>query len=201
MMKQKVLFFLTITGCGLLTACQSEMNHTSISIMLLVSTCITYLMYKTNKIRAKKQDTIIHHITFFEETPSILLGKEQEIDKLREERVSLQNELFEKTGLGKRIRLAGKELSKEDTSSKPFTTKEFLILIEAVDNIYKGFSTQLKESYPSLNESELKICYLLKAGAKTKNIAAIIPMTPNAVTKKKQKIKEKMNSTSKSGCF
>lgn len=39
---------------------------------------------------------------------------------------------------------------------------------------------------------DVEICCLVKAKAKTGNIAVIIAMTPNAVTKKKRQILEKM---------
>jgi tetratricopeptide (TPR) repeat protein len=121
-----------------------------------------------------------------------LLHAENELITLRREEREFRNKLFEQTGLNEKIRIAGLDFRKKDTFNKPFTVRNFPELTQTLDEIYNNFVQRLQERYPQLKERDLQICCLLKAGAKTGNIADIVAMTPNAVTKKKRQILDKM---------
>lgn len=122
----------------------------------------------------------------------LLIEKEEELIILKKREVELQNSLFDKTGLGERIKAAGVDPLKLEVEIKPFTSKELSVLITTLNEVYSDFIARLKEDYPNLSDTEIAICALLKAGARTKNIAFIIPMTPNAVSKKKNQIMKKI---------
>lgn len=121
-----------------------------------------------------------------------LLSAENELIALRREEHEFRDKLFDQTGLAKRIHLAGMDLRKRDTNLKPFTLKNFHELTIALNEIYDEFEARLRNKYPQLKERDIQICTLIKAKAKTGNIAEIIAMTPNAVTKKKRLILDKM---------
>ncbi len=121
-----------------------------------------------------------------------LLKAENDLITLRREEHSFRNKLFDQTGLGERIRLAGIDSRKVDSVFKPFTLRAIPELIRSLNEVYNNFAKRLHQAYPQLKERDLEICYLLKGGAKTGNIAEIIAMTPNAVTKKKRQILDKM---------
>lgn len=121
-----------------------------------------------------------------------LLKAENELISLRRAELEFRDKLFAQTELYEQIRCAGVDLRKKDVQSQPFHPKDFPSLISKLDELYDGFTERLKSTYPKLKERDIEICCLVKAGAKTGNIAFIISMTPNAVTKKKRQILEKM---------
>ncbi len=123
---------------------------------------------------------------------TLLLKAENDLISLRREENAFKNTLFEQTGMSERIRIAGTDSRKIDSTCKPFTSRNFPELIRTLNEIYNGFANRLQQRYPQLKQRDLEICYLLKGGAKTGNIAEIIAMTPNAVTKKKRQILDKM---------
>lgn len=125
-------------------------------------------------------------------TRDCLVEKESELIALKKKETALQNCLFEKTGFTERIKAAGVDVSKREIEAKPFVLKDMPLLIETLNEVYSDFIIRLKEDYPNLNDTEVAICSLLKAGAKTKNIAWIISMTPNAVSRKKNQIMKKI---------
>lgn len=125
-------------------------------------------------------------------TRDCLVEKESELIALKKKETALQNCLFEKTGFTERIKAAGVDVSKREIEVKPFVLKDMPLLIETLNEVYSDFIMRLKEDYPNLNDTEVAICSLLKAGAKTKNIAWIISMTPNAVSRKKNQIMKKI---------
>lgn len=125
-------------------------------------------------------------------TRDCLVEKESELIALKKKETELQNCLFEKTGFTERIKAAGVDAAKREIEVKPFGSKDMPLLIETLNEVYSAFIIRLKEDYPNLNDTEIAICSLLKAGARTKNIAAIISMTPNAVSRKKNQIMKKI---------
>lgn len=121
-----------------------------------------------------------------------LLKAENEVISLKREEINFRNKLFFQTGFPDRIKSAGIDTHKKDITSVPFNMKDYIILVEKLNELYNDFTIRLQTKYPLLKERDIIICCLLKAGAKTGNIASIIAMTPNAVTKKKKQILERM---------
>lgn len=121
-----------------------------------------------------------------------LLKAENEVIALKREERDFRDKLFSQTGFPQRIKSAGVDTHKKDISVSPFSMKEYPLLMQKINELYNEFTIRLQKAYPLLKERDIAICCLLKAGAKTGNIAAIIAMTPNAVTKKKKQILEKM---------
>lgn len=121
-----------------------------------------------------------------------LLKAENELITLKREEVAFRNKLFSQTELYGKIRAAGVDIRKKDVAYTPFNQKDFPALIVELNNLYDDFTLRLAKAYPKLKKRDIEICCLVKAGAKTGNIGNIIAMTPNAVTKKKRQILEKM---------
>lgn len=121
-----------------------------------------------------------------------LLKAENEVIVLRREELAFRDKLFSQTELSKKIKSAGVDTRKKDIECEPFHLKDFPVLISKLNELYHNFTLRLMKAYPKLKERDIEICCLVKAGAKTGNIASIIAMTPNAVTKKKRQILEKM---------
>lgn len=121
-----------------------------------------------------------------------LLKAENQVIVLRREELAFRDKLFSQTELYQKIKSSGIDIRKKDIESEPFHTKDFSDLIDKLNELYDNFTVRLSKNYPKLKKRDLEICCLVKAGAKTGNIASIIAMTPNAATKKKRQILEKM---------
>lgn len=127
-----------------------------------------------------------------------LLNMENELINLRREEQNFKNKLFLQTGLTERIKYAGVDSHKKDIPCIPFSMKDYPTLVKSLNEYYNDFTIRLVNSYPNLKEQDIRVCCLIKAGAKTGNISSIISMTPNAVTKKKAQILKKMEIIDKS---
>lgn len=121
-----------------------------------------------------------------------LLKAENEVITLRREELIFRNRLFSQSELYQKIKSSGVDIRKKDIHCEPFHSKDFPELINKLNELYDNFVVRLSKTFPKLKERDIGICCLVKAGAKTGNIASIIAMTPNAVTKKKRQILQKM---------
>lgn len=121
-----------------------------------------------------------------------LLKAENDLITLKNQEKALRDKLFSQTKLTEQIRCVGTDTHKKDIDLQPFCMKKFPFLVEKLDEFYDDFYKRLKTKYPILKERDMEVCCLIKAGARTGNIASLIPMTPNAVTKKKKQILDKM---------
>lgn len=142
------------------------------------------LLDKELDLQTVQKDLIVYNTKLLKAENDLIVLKRQERD--------LRDRLFHQTRLSDRIKCAGVDVRKKDINLNPFSMKEYPFLVEKLDELYDDFSQRLKKRYPILKERDMEICCLIKAGARTGNIASLIPMTPNAVTKKKKQILDKM---------
>lgn len=70
---------------------------------------------------------------------------------------------------------------------------DWTLLYESMDILHNSFYSRLKKEFPSLNEMDLQVCCLIKIGLATSQIAEVICITGPSVTKKKYRIRERMN--------
>lgn len=143
------------------------------------------------KLKSKEDDLQTAHRELLVYNTKVL-NLENELIKLKREELKFKDKLFEQTGFADRIRAAGVDSHKKDINCIPFTMNDYPMLVKYLNEYYDGFTHRLCQMYPHLKEQDVKICCLVKAGAKTGNISAIISMTRNAVTKKKGQILKKM---------
>lgn len=66
-------------------------------------------------------------------------------------------------------------------------------IIHEVNQLYDNFTHRLHTDYPGLTEEDIRYCCLVKLHLTTSNIAILTAISPSSVTKRKQRIKEKMN--------
>lgn len=142
------------------------------------------LIDKDLDLQAAQKDLIIYN--------NKLLKAENDLISLKRQERELRDRLFHQTQFSDRIRCSGVDIRKKDIDLQPFSMKEYSRLVKKIDEFYDDFSKRLEIQYPKLKERDIEVCCLIKAGARTGNIAALIPMTPNAVTKKKKQILDKM---------
>lgn len=75
----------------------------------------------------------------------------------------------------------------------PCKFSNWTLLYENLDILYNSFYTRLKKECPSLSEVDLQVCCLIKIGLTTSQIANIICITGPSVSKRKFRIRERMN--------
>lgn len=102
---------------------------------------------------------------------------------LRDREKFLCDQLIKRTPLLKELRLSPKYIK---------TQGEWEGIIEAVDILYDNYTVRLREQFLSLTESDFQICCLIKLHLNNSTIATLTGISPASVTKRKQRMKERM---------
>jgi len=66
-------------------------------------------------------------------------------------------------------------------------------IIDAVNQLFEGYSYRLHSNFPTLTEEDIFYCCLFKLRLSTTIVGILMGISPSSVTKRKQRIKEKMN--------
>lgn len=66
-------------------------------------------------------------------------------------------------------------------------------IVNAANHLFDGFTYRLQTEFPVLTEEDVRYCCLLKLQLSTSVIATLMGISPSSVTKRKQRIKEKVN--------
>ena len=103
---------------------------------------------------------------------------------LRDREKLLCDQVIKQTTLLKELRLSPKYIK---------TQGEWESIIEAVDILYDNYTVRLREQFLSLTESDLQICCLIKLHLNNSTIATLTGISPASVTKRKQRMKERMD--------
>ena len=90
------------------------------------------------------------------------------------------------------IYLKLKEIS-SDEKGKMMTQEDWITLELELNTIYNNFAVRLKSCCEQISETELRVCYLLKAGFSVTSIAKIIGRTKSAVSMSRKRLLEKIN--------
>ncbi|NYI50025.1 helix-turn-helix transcriptional regulator [Macellibacteroides fermentans] len=108
--------------------------------------------------------------------------------------INLSNEedLREMNFIQTEIYLKLKEIS-SDEKGKMMTQEDWITLELELNNIYNNFAVRLKSCCEQISETELRVCYLLKAGFSVTSIAKIIGRTKSAVSMSRKRLLEKIN--------
>ena len=83
-------------------------------------------------------------------------------------------------------------LSSLKTRPKYLDANGLLVMQEAVNALYDNFTMRLSKQIPMLTESDLQICCLIKLHLSNPEIATLIGISPSSVSKRKQRIKERI---------
>ena len=86
------------------------------------------------------------------------------------------------------------ERMRRHEQEKPLTESEWNALFLLVNYQQDNFYTCLHQRYPELGEAEIELCCLLRMGfGKNEEIATFCNITPSAVTKRKQRLKQHLH--------
>lgn len=66
-----------------------------------------------------------------------------------------------------------------------------------MDQVFNSYVKRLRSSYPLLTEEDIQCCCLIKLQLSTSAIARLYSIAPSSVTKRKQRIKERINQARK----
>ena len=66
-------------------------------------------------------------------------------------------------------------------------------IIHAINQLFDGFSYRLHTDFPALSEEDIHYCCLIKLRLTTSVISTLTGISPSSVTKRKQRIKEKLS--------
>lgn len=186
---------------------------TNLILIVLLGGCFFGLLYLNHRrLLAAKQRSILV-------SEKIILEKELQNQKLREEALSQQVELNSKTLTINALNMiqkneilfqikekitAMKNSSPEDMQSA--LTKNLMQLVNFglnidkdwdnfkmhFEQVHNDFFDQLKTKYPHLNSSDLKLCALLKLKLDTKEIASIMNISPQSVKVARSRLRKKL---------
>jgi len=163
------VFMFLFSACSHEDITHKDLNQglTLVSTFLIVS--IVFISKELNHTRAKLKEK--------ENARVINLSKED----LREINF-IQTEIYLKL----------KEIS-SDEKGKMMTQEDWITLELELNTIYNNFAVRLKSCCEQISETELRICYLLKAGFSVTSIAKIIGRTKSAVSMSRKRLLEKIN--------
>lgn len=66
-------------------------------------------------------------------------------------------------------------------------------IYKLIDKIFNNYTRRLRASFPLLTEEDIQCCCLIKLQLSTSAIARLYSIAPSSVTKRKQRIKERIN--------
>ena len=78
---------------------------------------------------------------------------------------------------------------KANRQPEPLSDTEMSELVAAVNDCYNGFANALTAQYPSLTDSEIYLCCLIKIGLDNPGLCAILGISDNALRKRKYRLK------------
>lgn len=121
--------------------------------------------------------------------------------KENEQKIASYNKLTEQIGaLTQREKFLKEELEKNNEILKQLQFSNHAIkpelwpeIIAAVDKLNTNFTHRLKEQTPTLSKTDLQYCCLIRQKLQTSVIAKLTAVSPGSVTKRKQRIRNKIN--------
>jgi hypothetical protein len=160
-----------------------------IASFLLLLSCIAYfIVYSKRQKLIKKQEE------------QIRLSKkkiqEKEIENLQNEKQMAQQILKEtelRVAFYKRLNIISipdlHDLDNNGHQHIRLTDDDWTIIIENTDALFNNFTKRLKSSYPKINESDIRLCCLVKMQLKQVDIADIFNIEKDSVKKQKMRLR------------
>lgn len=167
-------------------------DHIGLEESVRVQSSEIEVLHHQNKVLLEENKCLQENIDKFTQSLQQKDSELEEYKKLSEENTRLRDrEKF----LCDRLMKQTKVLKELRTSPKYIKTQsEWEEIIEAVDVLYDNFTIRLNKCYPSLTESDIQICCLIKLHLNNSTIATLTGISPASVTKRKQRMKERIGA-------
>jgi len=183
-----------------------------IAAFILLIVIIVSIFFQ-NRMKRKKDKIIFENKQQLKEKENSILRleKNQVEDELLKaknaldnymENILQKNELLEnfKIEIENLRNLKSKELYEEKIEQLDSLSKIVIITEEDWDKfkilfeeVYKGFFTRLKDKFPQLTQSETRLICLTKLKLETKQMACILGVSPETVTKTRYRLRKKID--------
>lgn len=110
----------------------------------------------------------------------------KQIKNLLSREKTLLEQLEDKSPIIHEIRQARKAMSEEQWQK----------LKTSLDQLYNNYTVRLSAQYPELNEMDIRYCCFIKLNLSNQQIATLVAVSPESVIKRKQRIRDKINTNS-----
>ncbi|MCD7978907.1 MAG: hypothetical protein LUG51_17875, partial [Tannerellaceae bacterium] len=127
-----------------------------------------------------------HTHSFVKENEQLL----ERYNKLKEKEILLLKYIITEDSFLSRLNQCCKQYD-------PVPKKELVRIIDKVNELYDGFANRLLMTYPNLTQDDIVMCCLMKIHLTPAEIAILMDAMPDAIYKRKQRIKERLNCHSK----
>lgn len=142
----------------------------------------------------KEKNKLLHNeiLSLSEET----FVKDTELDYI--DTLSNQNSRLKENNQYLTIQLIRNTKILNDLESKPKYIEEpqWFEIIHTINQLFDNFSVRLHIENPILTDEDIRYCCLLKLRLTNSKISSLMGISPSSVTKRKQRIKEKINQQS-----
>ena len=134
-----------------------------------------------------KEQAVKAYATQVQEAESVIAIKQHEIS-------GLTSQLLH----GDKVKLVDQIISKTETLNQlkahpqKLTPKGLMGIEQEVNRTFDGYEKRLVAAVPTLTDSELALCSLIKIGLSVKDIATVICIEPTSVSRRKLRIKDKV---------
>ena len=131
------------------------------------------------------QESICHYSSTLQERSkelAMLNVLTEENLRLQDRERFLSNQLIKKT----------KILNDLKASPKYLSAAHWQDVTETVDWLYENYTKRLAKQLPSLTEADLQICCLIKLHLSVSEIAILLGISPNSVSRRKHRLKERI---------
>ena len=171
-----------------------------ITVVLIVFWYFYSSSKKKEKIRAQQQrEQELKNLATIAEQENRILKQENELSRLNEKAAVLRESLFRKLAVSEKIPslYVSSNHEKENNHKKiSLEQSDWEELIETTDEVFGGYSSRLKKTYPQLTDDDIQFCCLLKINVSMQDLADIYCISKAGITKKKMRMKkEKFNIT------
>ena len=186
-----LLILLFFPACSHGDISHKDLNHLFIFLLVLFIACIFILLIQGNK-RLQQMSSIEQELD--SKSKELIQARAELLEKENVRIINLSNEddLRKRNFFQTEIYLKIKDIS-NDEEGKKMTREDWIALEKELNNIYDNFAVRLKSCCEQISETELHVCYLLKAGFSVTSISKIIGRTKSAVSMCRRRLLEKIN--------
>lgn len=175
---------------------------------------IQEIQKQLQQIKAEKEEQnnyLIQAQTEIQQIPQLkarLTEAKEELLKAHEERLVLENKLIEFKRYEALIQknffentLIYKHFHNAVSASnlKKIEEEDWIALEHEIDKAYNNFTDRLKELCPSINQHELRVCYLIKANITPSSMAKILCLSTSAISIKRSRLYHKISKEEGNG--
>jgi hypothetical protein len=170
-----------------------------LTIALLVLVVFIFLWFFYLKEKKKKdvkeqmqREQYLKDQAHIAEKENQLLKQENELIQLRGKAAGMRESIFRKMSVSEKIPSLDNTNSRNQDSNRRISLneKDWIELIQTVDDAYNGFASRLKKEYQDLSVDDIGFCCLLKINVSMQDLADIYCISKAGITKKKTRMKK-----------